>query len=607
MFGNVISVSDQTIKLENLSKKVETTLVGVHIVFENKYKIVAEITSITREVIECIMVGEFINNEFNSGIVHKPSHDSKVRIINSSEVVSLVGNQDVDTATDLYIGKSLIYDGFNVSANIDSFFSNHFAIIGNTGSGKSCSVARLFQNLYYRQKYVPINSNIVLFDVYGEYKPALDRINQTKFCRCKHVTTNVRDKLKAEIVKIPPYYLEADDLALLLNVDTPAQIPIIEKALKLVYLFTEDEDKVITHKNNIIAKAILDILTGGKESTQVRDQVVAVLSAFHTKDINLESQIVQPGYTRTLRQCLNIDQTGKINSIQLVIEYLEKYTDAELKLDNSMRPQKYNLKDLYNAFEFALISEGVLKSDKVYDINNILKVRLDSIINGDYGKYFEVDEYIPKETYIRDLFTVGTGEKAQIVNFNLNYVEERFAKTLTKIYSKLFLNYAISLEARGGFPLQIILEEAHRYVQNDDDVKNIGYNIFDRITKEGRKYGIVLGLITQRPSELSNTALSQCSNYIVLRMFHPEDLKIIKSMTHSIAEEDIEKLKALRPGVALCFGNAFSIPVFVKIDKPDPTPDSNNAHIGTEWFKQSSMLEQERQNALQAKQNTIIQ
>ena len=110
MFGNVISVSDQTIKLENLSKKVETTLVGVHIVFENKYKIVAEITSITREVIECIMVGEFINNVFNSGIVHKPSHDSKVRIINSSEVVSLVGNQDVDTATDLYIVKSLIYD-----------------------------------------------------------------------------------------------------------------------------------------------------------------------------------------------------------------------------------------------------------------------------------------------------------------------------------------------------------------------------------------------------------------------------------------------------------------------------------------------------------------
>lgn len=603
MFGNVISVSDLTIKLENISKRVETSLLGVHIVFENKYKIVAEITSITREEIECIMVGEFINNVFNSGIVHKPSHDSKVRIINSEEVISLVGKQDVDTKTDLYVGKSLIYDGFNVSANIDNFFSNHFAIIGNTGSGKSCSVARLFQNLYYRQKYVPINSNIVLFDVYGEYKPALDRINQTKYCRCKHVTTDVRDTVNSDIVKIPPYYLEVDDLALLLNVDTLSQIPIIEKALKLVYLFTEDEDKVIAHKNNIIAKAILDILTGGKESTQIRDQVIAVLSTFHTKDINLESKIVQPGYIRTLRQCLNVDQTGKINTIQLVMEYLDKFTDTELKLENSMKPQNYTLKDLYNAFEFALISEGVLKSDKVYDMNNILKVRLDAIINSDYGRYFEVDEYIPKETYIRDLFTTRRGEKAQIINFNLNYVDERFAKTLTKIYSKLFLDYAISLESRGGFPLQIILEEAHRYVQNDDDVRNIGYNIFDRITKEGRKYGVVLGLITQRPSELSNTALSQCSNYIVLRMFHPEDLKIIKSMTHSIAEEDIEKLKALRPGVALCFGNAFNIPVFVKIDKPDPTPDSNNAHIGTEWFKEPSEILKEKQ--LQAQKNTI--
>lgn len=603
MFGNVISVSDLTIKLENISKRVETSLLGVHIVFENKYKIVAEITSITREEIECIMVGEFINNVFNSGIVHKPSHDSKVRIINSEEVISLVGKQDVDTKTDLYVGKSLIYDGFNVSANIDNFFSNHFAIIGNTGSGKSCSVARLFQNLYYRQKYVPINSNIVLFDVYGEYKPALDRINQTKYCRCKHITTDVRDTVNSDIVKIPPYYLEVDDLALLLNVDTPSQIPIIEKALKLVYLFTEDEDKVIAHKNNIIAKAILDILTGGKESTQIRDQVIAVLSTFHTKDINLESKIVQPGYIRTLRQCLNVDQTGKINTIQLVMEYLDKFTDTELKLENSMKPQNYTLKDLYNAFEFALISEGVLKSDKVYDMNNILKVRLDAIINSDYGRYFEVDEYIPKETYIRDLFTTRRGEKAQIINFNLNYVDERFAKTLTKIYSKLFLDYAISLESRGGFPLQIILEEAHRYVQNDDDVRNIGYNIFDRITKEGRKYGVVLGLITQRPSELSNTALSQCSNYIVLRMFHPEDLKIIKSMTHSIAEENIEKLKALRPGVALCFGNAFNIPVFVKIDKPDPTPDSNNAHIGTEWFKEPSEILKEKQ--LQAQKNTI--
>ena len=584
MFGNIISIIDEYIKVENASKKVESSLVGMHIVFEKKYRVVCEILSITTDEINCIMIGEFTESGFLSGIIHKPNYDSNVRMINKDEVIMLLGNQSIDTPTDLYLGKSLIYDGFNVSANIDRFFSNHFAIIGNTGSGKSCSVARIFQNLFYRREYIPTKANIVLFDVYGEYKPALEMINNTKYCRCKQITTDTKNSSN-DLVKLPIYYLDVDDIALLLNVETPSQLPIIEKSLKYVYLFTEEEEKVITYKNNIIAKAIMDILTSGRASTQIRDRVVAVLSNFYTKDINLESKIVQPGYVRTLRQCLNVDQTGKINTIQLVIDYLDTFINEELELNSNMKPRNYKLKDLYNAFEFALISEGVLKSDKIYDLNNVLKVRLDTIINSNYAKYFEVDEYISKDEYIKKLFTHSSGMKAQIVNFNLNYVDERFAKNLTKIFSKLFFDYAIELENRGGFPIQIILEEAHRYVQNDNDINTIGYNIFDRITKEGRKYGVVLGLITQRPSELSNTALSQCSNYIVLRMIHPDDLKIIKEITLGVAPSDIDKLKTLRPGVALCFGNAFSIPVFVKVDKPVPTPDSNNAHIGEEWFE----------------------
>ena len=583
MFGNIISIVDECIKIDNAAKRVEASLIGMHLVFEDNHKVVCEVSSISRDEISCVMVGEFMDNVFYSGVIHKPTYDSKIRLITREEVVSLLGNQKVDSEGSLYIGKSLAYDGYNVSANIDNFFSNHFAIIGNTGSGKSCSVARLFQNLFYRKEYVPVNSNIILFDVYGEYKPALDMINKTQSCRCKQLTTNTVNT-DIEIIKMPIYFLDVDDLALLLNADSSSQLPIIEKALMYVYLFTEKEEDVITHKNNIIAKAIMDILTSGKASTQIRDQIVAVLSSFYTKDINLESKIVQPGYIRTLRQCLNVDQTGKINTMQLVIEFLEPFINEDLHLNSSMKAKKYTLKDLYSAFEFALISEGVLKSDKVYDENNVLKVRLDAIINSPSAKYFEMDEYITKEEYIRRLFTTITGEKAQIVNLNLNYVDERFAKVLTKIFSKLFLDYSILLKDRGEFPIQIVLEEAHRYVQNDNDINVIGYNIFDRITKEGRKYGVVLGLITQRPSELSNTALSQCSNYLILRMFHPEDLKIIKSISHSVAVADIEKLKTLRPGVAFCFGNAFNIPTFARIDKPNPTPDSNNAHIQNIWF-----------------------
>jgi len=583
MFGKILSIYEYTIVIENLLKRVETAVLGMHIVLEDKYKVVAEITKITKDTVECIMVGEFINNQFCSGMTHKPNGASTIRLVNKEEVFMLVGSQDLDSKDCIYLGKSLIYDGFNVSANIDNLFSNHFAILGNTGSGKSSTVSRLFQNLFYRKVHRPVNARIVLFDVYGEYKSAFETINQIGDCRYKTLTTDT-NALDSEILKIPPYFLEVDDLALLLHVESQAQIPIIEKALRYVYLFTESEEVVLAHKNNIIAKAVKDILTSGKEPARIRDQIIAVLSSFHTKDINLNSEIRQPGYVRTIRQCLNIDETGKINTIQLVVEFIDKFINEDLKLDNTMKPKKYTLIDLYDAFEFALISEGILKSDKVYDVNNVLKVRLESIINSPNYKYFVVDRYISKADYVRELFTSADGKPVQLLNLNLNYIDERFAKVLTKIYSKLFFDYAITLKDTKTFSIQIVLEEAHRYVQNDTDVQVIGYNIFDRITKEGRKYGVVLGLITQRPCELSTTALSQCSNYIVLRMFHPDDLDIVKNITHSISESDIQKIKSLGPGNALCFGNAMNIPLFTRIDPPNPYPNSSNAHIKDNWF-----------------------
>ena len=129
-----------------------------------------------------------------------------------------------------------------------------------------------------------------------------------------------------------------------------------------------------------------------------------------------------------------------------------------------------------------------------------------------------------------------------------------------------------------------MLEEAHRYVNNDRDAEVIGYNIFDRITKEGRKYGVLMGFITQRPSELSKTALSQCSNFLVFRIFHPEDYKMIDSITSSITTEELERLKTLRRGIALVFGSAIPLPALAKLDMPDPSPLSSNVNVSNLWF-----------------------
>lgn len=174
--------------------------------------------------------------------------------------------------------------------------------------------------------------------------------------------------------------------------------------------------------------------------------------------------------------------------------------------------------------------------------------------------------------------------KCQIVNFNINYIDDRLAKVITKILSKMLFNMAVENPSRGSMPFHIIIEEAHRYVQKDTDTEILGYNIFDRITKEGRKYGVILGLITQRPSELSDTAISQCSNFVILRTLHPKDLDYIKNMVPNVSQEVIVQLKSLKPGNCVAFGSAFKVPVFMYVDRPNPTPLSNNVDVNQIWY-----------------------
>ena len=587
MFGKILNIVEDTIEIENTSNETESNLLGFHVIFNvNERKIVGEIVGVLKNVIRINLLGEIINDEYVEGLIKKPSLKSGCRLIYKSEVAALIGNQDITAKNSLFVGKSMIYDNFNVTANLNEFMSGHFAIVGNTGSGKSCGTARLIQNMfYYNNEHEPTNAHIAIFDVYGEYNNAFSKLDKINNIHFRNYTTKLKgvDNLK-NIIRFPAYFLGVDDIALLLNATEADQLQIIQKTLELVYLFKSEDKETLAYKNYIISTALLDILTSGKNTTQIRDQIIAVLTKYNTISLSLDTQIIQPGYVRTFKQCLNIDNQGKMNSIQLVIELLEKFIHQELSPYKKDKMIVYSLEDIYYAFEFALISEGVLKSDRVFDKNNILKVRLSNIINSGIGEYFKYEELISKFDYTKKLFCTELGENVQVININFNDIDERFAKVLTKIYSKLFFNVATELVGRATYPIHIILEEAHRYVQHDSDIDVIGYNIFDRITKEGRKYGVLLGLITQRPSELSVTALSQCSNFIAFRMYHPDDVDLIKSITSHLSPEKIEKLRSLRPGTAICFGTAFPIPTMTIFELPDPMPISRSVDINNVWF-----------------------
>ena len=178
---------------------------------------------------------------------------------------------------------------------------------------------------------------------------------------------------------------------------------------------------------------------------------------------------------------------------------------------------------------------------------------------------------------------INNGDKYQIVNINLDDVDDDFAKVITKIYSRLIFEFAKGLKERASIPFHIVVEEAHRYIQNDTDRFLIGYNIFERIAKEGRKYAVILGLISQRPVELSDTVISQCSNFLIFKMNHPVDVDYIRKMVPNISDEIVEKQKTLQAGTCLGFGMAFRIPLIVKMEMPNPAPWSGNCDVVTIW------------------------
>ena len=581
MLGKIVYISDNEAHIQvPKDDPSSTALMNIHvIIFEDEKKqILGEVDDISNDVIKVNFLGEIRNGKFVEGIIKKPSSEAHVRVIKKEELFILTGQSGEDS---FLLGTSPLYDDYPIYVNFNDLFSNHMAIFGNTGSGKSCGVARLLQNVFRSKNIIPFWANFLIFDSYGEYHNALKDINEINpNYHFKYYTTSRSDK--EHQLKIPIWLLDVDDIALLLGATEHAQLPIIERALKLVRIFASDKPAAKDYKNHLIAKAIMSILFTNQTSASKRNSVFSILATCSTKEFNLLAPVKGLGYTRSFRDCFAIDTSGSFPESNLMTEYISGFIDDNLDKYEDHDDYFFTLEDLEKALDFALISEGLLNNEKIYDAAITLKVRLHSLIIGESGKFFHYDKYIDLPNYITSLVSVDN-KKAQIVNINLEDIDDSLGKVITKLYTKMLFQFTKDLETRASAPFHIFLEEAHRYVQNDDDQRLIGYNIFERVAKEGRKYGLILDLISQRLVELSETVISQCSNFMIFKTSHPRDLEYIRQMLPNINSEIIEKQKSVQPGTCVAFGRAFKVPMIVRLQMPVPEPHSSNCDIFHTW------------------------
>ena len=578
MFGKIIYISDNVAHIEiPEGTPIAENLMNMHVIFEDeKKKILGEIEDISEKIIKVGFLGEIVNGRFVGGVIRKPTLSARIRIITKEELALIIGE---DTPGSMILGNSPLYDDCQIRVDINDLFSNHMAIFGNTGSGKSCGVARLLQNVFNNPNFLPYKSNFFIFDAYGEYHNAFKDINKINpNLHFKYYTTN-KTEAGEQKLKIPLWLLNVDDLALLLEASSHSQLTIIEKMLKLVKIFSQSDEQSIKYRNHLIAKAIMNILYTNQTSPSKRNDIFSILATCSTEQFNLEAPVQGIGYVRKFRECFTMNKDGQFTESILVTEYISSFIDEELEKYEPVKPTFYTLEDMEKAMNFTLISEGLLKNEKMYDEAIMLKVRLHALVIGENSEYFKMDRYMTVEQYISSLVACPDGRKAQIINFNLEDIDDSFAKSVTKIYTRMLFDFTKRLNVRASIPFHIFLEEAHRYVQNDNDKFLLGYNIFDRVAKEGRKYGLIFNLISQRPVEISETVISQCSNFIIFKMNHPRDLEYIKKMLPNISAEVVEKQKSLQPGTCVAFGKAFKIPMIIKMQMPNPEPHSSNCDV----------------------------
>lgn len=518
----------------------------------------------------------------------------------------------------LAIGKSTIFPDYDVKIDIDKFFGSHCAILGNTGSGKSCTISSMVQGIYKLKNYSATGSSFVFFDVNGEYQKAFSEIsNRNNDVAVKYLTLDEKKVASQdELFTLPNWFLSIDEWALLLKATERTQMPILRNALGLASLFSkeESETKIQETKNHILATCITQILRDETSSPSKSDRIHSILRKFNTQEISLRKSFTyedEYGSTYntipydngraskdcTIENALFVHFGGLIGKEQLHL-YLEQqdensepiFFSSEFEMPSYEKESKFDFKYVEEAIDLAILYEEAHGNRQIRDYCSSLITRIKSIKDRPDFKFLRKGDG-DIDLYKKTLLGLGNDgqdlkKEVQIVVIDLSTVEDEIVEVVSCVLARLLYETIKNFEPRNSFPVNLILEEAHRYIGNNLQREFLKANtIFESIAKEGRKFGMFLIVSSQRPSELSRTVLSQCSNFIVHRIQNPEDLSHIRQITPHISDTILKRMPSIPTQHALIFGHSVNLPTTFKVNDADPLPLSDNNKVSVNWFK----------------------
>ena len=490
-----------------------------------------------RYIIEANPLGTLVNDKFQRGGDSLTIPPTKVRPASADDIKKIY-QSDVTENEKFSFATLLTNKDIEVPVNGNKFFNKHFAIVGSTGSGKSHTVAKVLQEAVSSKNggYDGLNnSHIVIFDVHGEYKKAFPDSNY----------------ITADNLILPYWLLDAQELE---------------------ELFLDSGDRNNYNQTSILRRTIIE---NKKKYTTSKEIHFGTPTKFDIQEVfnclyNFQHETIDYNDNLLVKQKGNDIQCSSIED-----KYLEFYKER-YEFEPAVRSK----------IKSGIYADGTL--DKFIDRfeNKINNSRLNFLF-GEKSRDISFTEVLSQfigypSDFNKNKSNVTIIDLGGIPFEVLSIVVSLISRMLFEFgyYSKKKLNEGIDCET----PILLLYEEAHKYVPKSDLVKyRSSKTAIERIAKEGRKYGVTLGIVSQRPSEVSETIFSQCNTFIAMRLTNPDDQNYVKKLLPDTMGNMTEMLPSLKAGDALLVGESIAIPSLVHINECFPHPKSSDIKYIEVW------------------------
>ncbi|MFL0584849.1 ATP-binding protein [Solibacillus silvestris] len=476
-----------------------------------------------------------INGEFTRGGNNIAIPPTGVELARKFEVQKIYDGMDSNIK--FCFSKLLQDNQITVPVEGNKFFNKHIAIMGSTGSGKSHTVSTILQKAISEKKnnnFTLNNSHIVLFDIHSEYKTAFPKANF----------------IDVDNLKLPYWLMNGEELE---------------------ELFVESGENQSYNQSSVLRRVIT--LNKKVHNSNIKNITFDTPVKFSIREV-----------INCITNLANETKNSKKPNIFCLKEDLKEFLEEDEKL-------KYYFNSV---LEFEETKQGSINKGNYNDGSlEKFKSRITTKINDNRLAFLfgEESHNVSFEETLRNIIGYDTKKQSNITIIDLSGVPFEVLSITVSLISRMLFDFAYTykklMDVENGIqplPLLVVYEEAHKYVPK---VKSAKYNssriAIERIAKEGRKYGISLMIVSQRPSEISETIFSQCSNFVTMRLTNPDDQSYVKRLLPDIVGPITDSLPTLREGEAILIGEAINMPSLVKIDLCKPEPSSKNIEFLKEW------------------------